>query len=44
MAREWSASESAKLGDIIAGAIRAVIAGADRRDDIETFATTAVWR
>ena len=28
MTREWSVSESAELGDIIAVAIRAVIAGA----------------
>ena len=34
--REWSAPESAKLGDRIAGAIRAVIAGADNLGDIET--------
>ena len=37
MTREWSASESAKLGDVIAVAIRAVIAGADNWVDIETF-------
>ena len=37
MTREWSVPESAKLGDIIAVAIRAVIAGADGWVDIETF-------
>ena len=37
MTREWSAPESAKLGDIIAVAICAVIAGADNWVDIETF-------
>ena len=34
MTREWSVPDSAKLGDIIAVAIRAVIAGADNRVDI----------
>ena len=37
MTRVWSVPESAKLGDIIAVAIRAVIAGADGWVDIETF-------
>ena len=35
--REWSAPESAKLGDIIAGAVCAVIAGADSRVDIASI-------
>ena len=44
MTREWSAPESAKLGDVIAGAIRAVIAGADNRGDIETFGSAKIDR
>ena len=35
--REWSVPENAKLGDIIAVAVCAVIAGADSQVDIETF-------
>ena len=35
--REWSAPESAKLGDIIA-----VIAGADSRGDIESFGSAEI--
>ena len=38
------ALESAKLGDIIAGAIRAVIEGADNRGDIETFGNAKIDR
>ena len=44
MAREWSAPESAKLGDIIAGA-RATAAGAARgqvKTDDHSNATTAI--
>ena len=44
MTREWSVQESAKLGDVIAVAIRAVIAGADNRVDIETFGGAIVDR
>ena len=42
MTREWSAPESAKLGDVIAVAIRAVIAGADNWVDIETFGNAKI--
>ena len=42
MTREWSAPESAKLGDIIAVAVRAVIAGADNRVDIESFGNAKI--
>ena len=44
MTREWIVQESAKLGDVIAVAIRAVIAGADNRVDIETFGSAIVDR
>ena len=42
MTREWSAPESAKLGDIIAVAICAVIAGADNWVDIESFGNAKI--
>ena len=44
MTRVWSVPESAKLGDIIAVAIRAVIAGADNWVDIETFGNAKLDR
>ena len=44
MTREWSVPESAKLGDIIAVAIRAVIAGADGWVDIKTFGSAKIDR
>ena len=40
--REWSVPESAKLGDVIAVAIRAVIAVADNRVDIESFGSAKI--
>ena len=43
MTREWSVQESAKLGDVIT-VVRAVIAGADNRVDIETFGSAIVDR
>ena len=42
MTRVWSVPESAKLGDIIAVAICAVIAGADNWVDIETFGNAKI--
>ena len=42
MTREWSVPESAKLGDIIAVAVCAVIAGADNWVDIETFGNAKI--
>ena len=42
MTREWSVPESAKLGDIIAVAICAVIAGADNWVDIESFGSAKI--
>ena len=44
MTREWSVPESAKLGDIIAVAVRAVIAGADNWGDIESFGSAKLDR
>ena len=42
MTRVWSVPESAKLGDIIAVAICAVIAGADSWVDIESFGSAKI--
>ena len=42
MTRAWSVPESAKLGDIIAVAICAVIAGADGWVDIETIGNAKI--